>query len=181
MQTIWDLCWGFQIAVPLLTSLTTQYVHQGLLFQGSVGEQEQDPAIQGDSLAPFRARLRKFSFLPSSNPKSPFLSQTAQLCYLWDPGQLSKTKSFKFFFFSLKWEVWSPEQKALITLLGGGCVEEDMMGSFFHKEQKWLTPQKIKQLILKQVSPSPVKQCLSHTLFPGYGASPGRGSRPNYG
>lgn len=66
METTWDLCWGFQIAVPLLTSLTTQYLHQGLAVPGVCGRAGAGSGYTKELFGtiPFRARLRKFSFFP---------------------------------------------------------------------------------------------------------------------
>lgn len=81
---------GFQTAVSLLTSLSTQLsVFRVLLPQGSVGEQgqEQDPSHKETavlfSAIPFRARLRKFSLCPPLILKALFFSsQTGQLYHL---------------------------------------------------------------------------------------------------
>ena len=56
-----------------------------------------------------------------------------------------KNKNLLDFIFSKANE--APAQKALSHSLGVASVGEDRNGSFFHKEPKWLTPRKIRQLI----------------------------------
>lgn len=172
--------------MPLVTSLSTKSSpFKVLLCQGSVGEWEQDLAAQGDCSAPYHHPFQSqaqdiLSPQPSSNPKSPSLSQTKQLYPLWDQGWFQKQKPVDFFYFSFlrRMKPWSPEQKALSYSFGMASVE-DRNSSFFHKEQKWLTPQKIRQVnSSSRLACQTLKHCLSHTLFPEYGASPGRGSRP---
>lgn len=90
----------------------------------------------------FRVRLRKFSLCLPLILRA--LLSLRQNCFAL--GWFPKQKPIGLLFSEVG-EALISRTKGTGYSFGTRSAEEDRNSSFFHKEQKWLTPQKIRQLI----------------------------------